>query len=1102
MEATAPPVVAVVVAHDPGPWFEETLASLATQDYRELSVLVLDAAGTGDLTTRVASVLPTAYVRRLDENRGFGASVNEVRTMVDGAAYYLLCHDDVALLPDTVHLLVEEAFRSNAGIVSPKIVSWNDPERLIHVGMTADKSGAVVDRVHANEIDHGQHDAVRDVFLAPGGCVLVRADLFEVIGGFDPAIVAMGEDLDLCWRAQVAGARIIVAPEARVRHLEEVAAGRRELEPALVAAGEPSPDHVVTLQELQRRHELLAVFKCYGRFHLLRVVPQVVVLAIAEVLVAEVAGARDRARAVLRAWRWNLGRLGTIRRQRKELRKVRLLGDKEIRLLQVGGSARLSSYARRVFQHGWRSAHADEVAAADADLALVTAAGSLRLETTDVPSPAPGGALSGQTRLIAWLVAALVFVIGARGILSGSLPAIGQFTPFPSWGATFGQFFAGWHPSGVGTTAPAAPALAISGVVGTVLFGAMGLTQKVMVFACVPLGVFGMVRLLRPFGSGRAALVAGMAYLAMALPYDALATGRWGALVLYAGMPWVLARLFAATGIGPFGARAEQPPPEAGWFARHPVLSSMLGLGVLEAVLISFVPAAAFVVVLAAVGLVLSSLVFGDGRQTGRALGIAAGSTVVAGVICLPWLIGVLSAGTGALAVLGTPIPASSAASWGSLLRFAVGPIGDSPLAWGFAVAGVVPLVLARGERFRFAARLWVIAVLAWFVAWVIGRGWTGQLAIDTLVLLVPAAVAIAAAIGLGVAAFEKDLGRAEFGWRQLAPVIAVGAVALGALPTLVSALPGRFDLPVNDFSQSVNWMPARATSGAFRVLWLGDPRALNQGGWSVGDGLAYATSENGAPDARWLWNAASAGPAARLASAVDLARADGTDQLGRMLASSGVRYVVLLSSLAPEIGGEQNPEELPVPADVAPALSRQLDLVPVVTGTGITVYANAAWIPQRAETTSPPLFTVGSPGTPIVAARPVLPGPAAAISYQGHVATGTVLSAVAPAGRFELETTTGTATRAPWSGWASSYRVTRPGTATLSFDGGAVTPLADLLAVATWLAALAALLFRSRSPGRPEGRAPIVRRRRSTPRTTGAEEEEDLGLPLEEVAT
>ena len=57
---------------------------------------------------------------------------------------------------------------------------------------------------------------------------------------------------------------------------------------------------------------------------------------------------------------------------------------------------------------------------------------------------------------------------------------------------------------------------------------------------------------------------------------------------------------------------------------------------------------------------------------------------------------------------------------------------------------------------------------------------------------------------------------------------------------------------------------------GAFRVLWLGDPRSLNQGSWSAGDGLAYATSEDGSPDARWLWNAAGPGPAVALASAVE----------------------------------------------------------------------------------------------------------------------------------------------------------------------------------------------------------------------------------------
>ena len=111
----------------------------------------------------------------------------------------------------------------------PKLVSWDDPDRLLHVGMAVDKGGAVVDRVEPGEVDHGQHDAVRDVFLAPGGCTLVRADLFAELGGFDPDVFVMGEDLDLCWRAQIAGARVLVAPQARVRHLELLASGRRRL---------------------------------------------------------------------------------------------------------------------------------------------------------------------------------------------------------------------------------------------------------------------------------------------------------------------------------------------------------------------------------------------------------------------------------------------------------------------------------------------------------------------------------------------------------------------------------------------------------------------------------------------------------------------------------------------------------------------------------------------------------------------------------------------------------------------------------------------------------------------------------------------------------
>ena len=59
-----PAVVAVMVTHDPGPWFEETLASLAAQTYPDLSLLVVDTASLEDPTERVHAVVPSAHVHR------------------------------------------------------------------------------------------------------------------------------------------------------------------------------------------------------------------------------------------------------------------------------------------------------------------------------------------------------------------------------------------------------------------------------------------------------------------------------------------------------------------------------------------------------------------------------------------------------------------------------------------------------------------------------------------------------------------------------------------------------------------------------------------------------------------------------------------------------------------------------------------------------------------------------------------------------------------------------------------------------------------------------------------------------------------------------
>ena len=138
-------MVVAVVADDPGWWFEETLASIASQDYPNISVLVVDTASVdaAALRDRVAAVLPEAHLRRLDADPGFAAAADQVLDAVQGAAFHLFCHDDVRLAPDTVRLLVEEAYRSNAGVVGPKVVQWADrPVAAAGWARTATAAGA------------------------------------------------------------------------------------------------------------------------------------------------------------------------------------------------------------------------------------------------------------------------------------------------------------------------------------------------------------------------------------------------------------------------------------------------------------------------------------------------------------------------------------------------------------------------------------------------------------------------------------------------------------------------------------------------------------------------------------------------------------------------------------------------------------------------------------------------------------------------------------------------------------------------------------------------------------------------------------------------
>ncbi|MEZ5227666.1 MAG: hypothetical protein R2710_13635, partial [Acidimicrobiales bacterium] len=253
---------------------------MAAQEYTNLSVLVIDATDGEPITDLVARLLPDAYLHRMPNRLGRAGAANKASELVSGASFYLFVTAGFELEPSTTSSLVEELYRSNAGIVAPKVVDGNDPRRLRSVGMGADKFGVEVDYVEPGEFDQEQYDTVRDIFFAPSGVQLVRADLFAALGGFDSAMTWYGDDLDLCWRAHTAGARVVAVPRAVVRSL----------------GIEADPDE---RRQLLARHRLRALCVTSTRLHLARMLPVAIALLLMEAAYSLVAGRRRQARSAV-----------------------------------------------------------------------------------------------------------------------------------------------------------------------------------------------------------------------------------------------------------------------------------------------------------------------------------------------------------------------------------------------------------------------------------------------------------------------------------------------------------------------------------------------------------------------------------------------------------------------------------------------------------------------------------------------------------------------------------------------------------------------------------------------------------------------------------
>ena len=731
-----------MVVHQPGDWFDEVLDALAAQDYGNLKSLFLVLDDDGGVAERIGRKVPNAFVRGVSGRPSFGGAANEVLRLVEGEnGFFCFLHDDVALAPDAVRLLVEELYRSNAGVVGPKLVTWDDPTVLQHVGLAVDRFGEVDPLIEPGEVDQEQHDAVRDVFAVPSACLLVRADLFRAIGGFDTAIASRGDDVDLCWRAHLSGARVVVVPAAVGRHVEAMA--QRSPELALVGPAV--------------RNRLRTVATLTGARRLPLVLLQLVVLTIAQAAYLLLRGRVRETGALLAGLVGMVPATPAYIRRRRQVAALRDVPDSEVAGLQLRGSARVAASVR-----------ARDSRPVDPEL------GNERRWRES----------AGGAPTIAWLAVLVLFVVGSRRIIAEGVPQFGEFLRFdPSPARTFGDYLSGWSGHGLGRTAAVPTALGLVSVASVLTLFHTGLLHTLAVLGTMLLGYLGAWRLGTIFEAARARVVLLVVYAALPLSVQLASAGKWTGLVCYALAPWVVHLVRRVAGV------------DTRWVDTEPEFDTLLSvlpakrrrrmaqLVLAAGVSFAFAPASILIVVGIGVALSVATLVAGGTwRSAGAQLLAALAGAVGAVVVNLPWSLSLIGRG-GWTAVVGVPAAGARALGLGALLRMQVGSLQFGVLGVALFLPVVAALLVARSWRFAWAARAASLVVLFGALAVLDDRGLLPVRLPDPAVMLVPVALGMAVAAACVVAAFDRDVMSGTFGLRQPLGVLSLVATAVGIVP-------------------------------------------------------------------------------------------------------------------------------------------------------------------------------------------------------------------------------------------------------------------------------------------------------------------------------
>ncbi len=199
----------------------DCIRSVLNQSHADLGVIVVDNGSPDGSAEYIRATFPEVQLVALPENLHFARGTNagvEAALRDPQCRYVITLNNDTRVDREFVAELVRSTESDHVGMVQAKLLFMDRPNILNTTGVSPTRDGAGVDRGW-NQRDEGQFDAATDVFAPTAGAALYRREVFDTVGLFDGDFVAYYEDLDLAWRARLAGWEARFAPRSIVYHM-------------------------------------------------------------------------------------------------------------------------------------------------------------------------------------------------------------------------------------------------------------------------------------------------------------------------------------------------------------------------------------------------------------------------------------------------------------------------------------------------------------------------------------------------------------------------------------------------------------------------------------------------------------------------------------------------------------------------------------------------------------------------------------------------------------------------------------------------------------------------------------------------------------------